>query len=223
MILVIRGHIRDSFSNKKLYNFIERLYNLFPTLVIFIHTWDIFSNNISWRQVPIDNTFVTKDTIYNYFGTLRDCINQILIDDDNQIELRGRLEGKINNGNCPILGWKNHWYGQYQIFDYIYKNFNCENRLVINTRFDILNFINMVNEDRILDFIFKNNNITPSKNIFIVNEEMEGIDNIYLGNIETMYKLVHIFHYDLDNILTQFPDVENQEKLVFKINSLMFN
>ena len=56
MIIIIRGHIRNTFDTKYFYYFIENLYNLFPDLKIFIHTWNIFANNISWRNIQINNT-----------------------------------------------------------------------------------------------------------------------------------------------------------------------
>ena len=54
MILVIRGHIRNSFETKELYNFIEELYNIYPDLKIFIHTWNIFANSVSWRNITVN-------------------------------------------------------------------------------------------------------------------------------------------------------------------------
>lgn len=42
LIVIIRGHIRDSFKTHKLYNFINNIYNLNSNLKIYIHTWNIF-------------------------------------------------------------------------------------------------------------------------------------------------------------------------------------
>jgi len=125
MILIIRGHIRNSFETKNLYNFVEILYNIDSELKVFIHTWNIFSNNISWRKININNTDVNEEIIYNYFGKLRSCIKHIIIDDDQIIKLYGNLVGNINNGLMPIIGWKNYWYGKYQIIDYVYNNFRA--------------------------------------------------------------------------------------------------
>ena len=54
MILIIRGHIRNSFETKNLYNLIKEIHIIFPGLKIFIHTWNIFANNISWRNININ-------------------------------------------------------------------------------------------------------------------------------------------------------------------------
>ena len=50
----------------------------------------------------------------------------IIIDDDATIQLIGNLNGNINNGPMPIIGWKNYWYGKYKIIEYkqIYNKIN---------------------------------------------------------------------------------------------------
>jgi hypothetical protein len=67
MILIIRGHIRKSFETKQLYNLVKELHTIFPDLKIFIHTWNIFSNNISWRNITINQQNVNDKNIYEYF------------------------------------------------------------------------------------------------------------------------------------------------------------
>jgi hypothetical protein len=223
MILVIRGHIRNSFESKDLYNLIEELYNLYPDLKIFIHTWNIFANNISWRKININNNIVNEEIICNYFGKLNICIKHIIIDDDTQIQLNGNLIGNINTYLMPIIGWKNYWYGKYRIIDYIYNNSDSNDEMIVNFRFDIFDNSNNFDKKLIIDFIKKNSKIKFNKNVFLFDCEKNGIDNIYIGNITTMYKLHNKFFYELDDILKKNKDIENQEKLVYRINSQLFN
>jgi hypothetical protein len=219
MILIIRGHIRNSFQTQDLINFIKTIYNIFPDLHIYIHTWNIFSNNISWRKIQINNTTVTQEIIHNYFGDLKHLIKHIIIDDDSKIHLIGNLVGTINNNNMPIIGWKNYWYGKYKIIDYIYNQHINDNEMIINSRFDIFNNSNIFDKELILTFIKNNNGKTFTKNVFMFdNDETNGIDNIYIGNINTMYKLVQLFYYELDFILSIYNNVFNQERLVYKVN-----
>jgi hypothetical protein len=56
MILILRGHIRDSFDNNNLYELIKSIYEKNGDLMIYIHTWSIFQNNLSWRKM--DNIFI---------------------------------------------------------------------------------------------------------------------------------------------------------------------
>jgi len=82
MILIIRGHIRKSFETKELYNLVKELHIIIPDLKIFIHTWNIFSNNISWRNITINEQNVNDKIIYDYFDDLKHLVKHIIIDDD---------------------------------------------------------------------------------------------------------------------------------------------
>ena len=223
MILILRGHIRDAFKNNNLLNLIKDIYNLDSNLKIYIHTWNIFANNISWREIETNTTIVTKEIIYNYFSNsgLEHLLENenIIIDDDTKIELIGNIEGTINNGVMPIIGWKNYWYGKYKIIKHIYDKKIDENELIINLRFDILNNANNSLFKPIIEFIKKNSGVHFTKNVFIHDKETGGIDNMYIGNINTLYKLSHYFHYFLDDILLKYNNTMHQEFLVVRVNN----
>lgn len=228
MILILRGHIRNSFNDLKLYNLINQIYNdIDQNIQIYIHTWNIFANNISWRQIKTNDTIVTEETIYNYFKDLKHLIKHIIIEDDTNIELIGNKDGNINNGPAPLLGWKNYWYGKYQIINYIYNNSPPDeiyNTTCINTRFDLLDLTGKNQQlDSVIIYFIKNNiNRDIKKNIFTKSVEDVGIDNIYIGNIDTVFKLSHHFFYFLDDILLKYTDTVNQEHFVFRENNILF-
>lgn len=232
MILVIRGHVRKTFENKKFYELVKKI-NLIcnlnqEDLHIYIHTWNVFSTNISWRIIDNDYNLITKEIIYNYFGDLQHLIKHIIIDDDKQIELIGNLNGNINNYNMPIIGWKRYWYGKYRIINYLYnvKKINNE-QMIVNLRFDVLDnsnskFLGIFDFDIVVLFFITNNMCKKfEKNKFYFEGEIFGIDNIYIGNINTMYKLTNYFHYNLDEIISKNTDVFSAEKLVYRINNLL--
>ena len=223
MILIIRGHIRNSFENDNLLNLVKAIYDIDSTLKIYIHTWHIFANSISWRHIEHNTTLVTKEIIYNYFNNsgLEHVLEEdnIIIDDDTKIELIGNLQGNINNGLMPIVGWKNYWYGKYKIIKHMYDKKIDDNELIINLRFDILNNSNNGLIEPIINFIKKNIGMHFTKNVFIKEEESGGIDNIYIGNINTLYKLTHKFYYFMDDILKQNNDTIHQEFLVIRVNN----
>jgi hypothetical protein len=228
MILILRGHIRNSFNDLKLYNLINQIYNdNDQNIKIYIHTWNIFANNISWRQIETNNTIVTEETIYNYFNDLKHLIKHIIIDDDTNIQLIGNKDGNINNGPAPLLGWKNYWYGKYQIMNYIYNNSTPDeiyNTKCINTRFDLLDLTGKNQQlDSLIVYFIKNNiNRDIKKNIFTKSVEHVGIDNIYIGNIDTVFKLSHHFFNFLDDILLNYTDTVHQEYFVFRENNILF-
>ena len=224
MILIIRGHIRNTFDTKDFYNLIKNIYYDYPDLKIYIHTWNILSNGISWRNVDKNTDIVTEEYIYDYFNDLNHLIKHIIIDDDTKINLIGNLEGKISNCKMPIIGWKNYWYGKYKIIEYI-NNLNIDfKETIINLRFDILNNSYSLDSEIIINFINNNNVKEFEKNIFIYNFEKCGLDNLYLGNIYTMYKLIFYFNYELDNILlNKINKTNNPEYIVYRMNNILFN
>ena len=145
-------------------------------------------------------------------------IKKVIIDDEDSITLNGNIHGNICKSLAPTIGWKSYWYGKYKICKYLYENESSKN-IVINMRFDVLKNSFSIDCERILNFI---NNVDISneinKNIFLYDEEFRGLDNIYIGNVETMFKLSHIFHHHLDDIIDKYYDVINQEFLVYRIN-----
>lgn len=223
MILILRGHIRNSFDTNELYNLVKKMNIIVPELKIYIHTWGVFANTISWRKIEQNDKKVNDEIIYKYFADLSHLIKHIIIEDDSKIDLIGNLQGNINNSPMPIIGWKNYWYGKHKINDFIYKNVKLnKDENVINCRFDVLNNSNIFTEDKIVKFVINNSNKEFNKNVFLFDKEERGIDNIYIGNMYTMYKLTHTFVYNLDKILEKNKSVFHQEFLVYRINNVIF-
>mgnify|MGYP003980813113 CR=1 FL=1 len=221
MILILRGHIRESFEDNNLLLLIEYIYKIYPDLTIYIHTWNVFSNNISWRNVKSNNKIVNKKIIYNYFRKFRILIKHIIIDDDKNITLHGKTKGKLFNSAMPIVGWKNYWYGKYQIIKHLYDNIENKETPIINCRFDVLKNSFSFNVNNILQFIYSNKNTIFVGNEFIFDTTKEGIDNIYMGSVKTMYILTRCFHNDLDKISSMYPEIINQEFSVFMLNNFI--
>ena len=53
MIIVLRGHIRQSFKNELLYRFIKYICLHYDNVEIYIHTWNIVQNGLSWRKIEM--------------------------------------------------------------------------------------------------------------------------------------------------------------------------
>jgi len=223
MILIIRGHIRGAFLNTSLRQFVKDIIHCGSEIKIYIHTWNIFSNGISWRELEVDNRVVTKEIIYEYFGELAEYIKEIIIDDDSKIELIGKTDGLINGGMCPLKGWKNYWYGKYRILEYIWGDKTVSKKeVVINMRFDLLNNWINFSYHQLLDFIKRNADGNFHNNVFLEDRELWGMDNIYIGNVYTMITLSNFFHQNLDYVLKENGDTIHQEFLVYRINNKLF-
>ena len=236
MIILLRGHIRNSFDTPYLYELMQYLSNNY-NIEIYIHTWDIIQNNISWREIKEKNIPVTNEMIYDYFKDLKHLIKHIIIDNDKELQLFGNTKGYVYK--APCLGWKNMWYGKFRIIKYLFENSNLFesnppiDQLVINLRFDIFSNSQVFDAINIIKFInniayyTSLNNKLLRKNIFIKNiPTCYGIDNIYIGNINTMYKLIRHFHFNLDKIMIRYKynrKIKVQEALVFLENKRLFS
>jgi hypothetical protein len=222
MIIILRGHIRNSFDNDKLYNLIFKISQDF-NISIYIHTWNIQQSNISWRPIQKIDNLITKELIINYFNQkekdLSIYIKHIIIEDDTKIKLIGNLEGTIGP-KCPIIGWKRYIYSLYQIIDYVRKV--SVDDFIFNMRFDIYSNSFYINENNIINLINNNYNKKFKKNIFLYNNLKYGLDNIFCGDSKTMYKLFKYFNENLDYIISKNKFIQNQEFLLFIENELIF-
>lgn len=120
-----------------------------------------------------------------------------------------------------LKGWKNYIYGKYKIIDYIYNKYENKNEMVINCRFDVLGNSCSISNKEIITFIQQNTTSNFDKNIFFKNREVLGVDNFYIGNINTIYKLTKYFNFYLDKILKEnikkcFPEI-----LWYRVNLLL--
>jgi hypothetical protein len=217
MIIILRGHIRQSFNNKDLYDLIKYL-SLNYDIKIYIHTWNIMQSNISWRRMDKINREIDELVIYEYFNDIHHLIKKIIIDNDTQINVIGNRHGNICKSLCPTVAWKYMWYGKYHITESIPKD---TIEPIVNIRFDILNNSYSLSFNDVINFINNNINDEYRKNIFRENIPY-GVDNIYIGNIHTMSKLANHFYYNLDRITMKYPHCGSQELLVYWENNVIF-
>lgn len=221
MILLLRGHIRDSFDNDNLYLLVKELQKIDNNIEIFIHTWNIVQSNISWKNIEAIETIVTNEMIYSYFKDLKTLIKNVIIDNDDNIKLIGNLEGNVGNTICPLIGWKRYWYGIHNLVNFTSSLKYTTEVVVLNMRFDILTCSYHLRENDILNFVKDNIRKQLIKNVFINDFETPGIDNIYMGNMNTMKKISDHFYHNLDEIISN-EKVIYQEVLVFRENNKLF-
>jgi len=224
VILLLRGHIRGSFEDNKLFNFVSKLSNNY-NVKLYIHTWNVYSSNLSWREVNENTNNVTVLDIETYFSGLIDSIQRIVIDDDSNIVLLGDVTGKIYSTRLPKLAWKRMWYGINKIVEII-RAIEDGETLIINTRFDLFDNSNSYKDINVLiNLINRNLHKKLEKNVFLTENSLDliGIDNFFLGNSGTMYRLVNNFHTNLDNLHNYYRKIYYQEVTVFYENNLLFD
>ncbi len=220
MKIILRGHIRNSFDDKRLYDLLHQILKLTETLEIYIHTWNIYQNSLSWRPIKENRNVVNESIIYSYFGNLKPYIKMLIIDDDEKIYLIGKTDGILHNTpRTPLIGWKRYWYGKFKIIEHIYNSYSDKSETILNTRFDILSNSCPLNREDILKFLQENKDKKFTKNK-LLKVTGGGVDNIYIGSINTQYILAYHFHHDLENIVKNSK--EAQEGTVLEKNNLLF-
>jgi hypothetical protein len=219
LIIMIRGHIRDSFKDKRLAELLESLSQKYNT-TIYLHTWNILQSDKSWRQMERNDTEVTETMILDYFSV---PIKEIIIEDESNIELIGNTDGNISISLCPTICWKNMWYGMNKIMNIIEGSPDTSSETtILNIRFDIFTNRNrLFTIPSIKKLIHENFNKYLRNNIFITKEPVVGIDNLILGSVYSMKQLINHFYKDLDKILEKYPEEIHQEFIVYKENPLL--
>lgn len=226
MILLLRGHIRTSFDDGRLRDFVTNVHKLLNgDLEIFIHTWSVFSNGVSWRSMTQNTELVTFEKIHNYFGVeISQCIKQIYIDDDSTIKLLGKTDGKLGRSLLPVIAWKRYWYGKFSLIKNVLAETHTHLTPALNMRFDVFVNSNPISEPFLLDFVSNfSQNLEPDKNLFALSESSYGCDNVYAGTLISMYFLAHHFHMCLDSIMERNKMCEHPEWLVPQENHILFS
>ena len=221
MKIVIRGHIRNSFTTDELYILLKYLSEKYD-IQIYIHTWNKKQNNISWRGIENDPTEITNDTIKTYFKDLFKFVHEIIIEDDEDIELYGNLDGKLASSKTNTLGWKRYIYGQYRVIKHVYDTSDDKDEFLLNIRFDLFTNSYVFPYDEIIKFVDANYGINHTNNVFLKEGKYCGVDNIIIGSVSTNYKLVSAIHFGLDYILEGNKALKNPEFVVPIANDMIY-
>ena len=216
MLLLIRGHIRTSFDTPELYNFVKILYQIYK-VEIYIQTWTVFSNSISWRSVADNPTEVTETIVREYFKEIP--IKSILILDDTKITITGNKSGLVIKSGIPLIGWKNMWYGKAALADHVAAK-EAHDVIIINTRFDLFCNSNNPAVSILLPFIKNNKDTILPYIVFMSHMATAGIDNFYMATVAVNQHRSQHFTRNLDEILArpEYIHTVHPEKLVFYEN-----
>jgi len=220
IVVLIRGHIRNTFKDRRLYDFLTDLGDRY-SVRLYIHTWNTYSSSLSWRKVEENNSIVSFLDIVTYFSGLNCEIQHIEIDDEKGIELIGDTTGNVFSTQLPKLAWKRMWYGINKMMEMI-SVLEDPSTMVVNTRFDLFNnSYSQNNKDVLFRLIDTNLGLTDIK--FLNNPaNLLGVDNYYIGPPKKLYKLVNHFHTNLDSINEQYKKISFQEVVVFYENNRLF-
>lgn len=225
--LVVRGHERGTFGRNHFIDFCTRLRSLCKSknvdLCIHVHTWSESEAKSSHRPLMRSRLRqISVDDVREYFKPVSDCVASVTVENDQDITLAGRTQGRL--GGIPIVAWKRMWHGidaavsaaltdaegddaDHPAMCIRIDNFsNVES--IYHTEISLSKILEMI------DALIK----TPDDNIhFFKNRaDVPGIDNCYGGRLGSIHRLTRSFHSDLDTVASRYPGIHHQEFMVFQ-------
>ena len=209
----IRGHIRDGLFTSGLKDFIAQCETDGHTIDLYCHTWNESEAKTSYKTLDRSHLFTVKEgLIYSYFKGHN--LAKIIIENDLKVKIYGQKTGNVCKSSCPLIAWKRMWAGQFSIVSTVHES-EQKYDLCVNTRYDFFTapicYTPPSHLRRLIarseKFAFKYPNYTKS---------IIGVDNFYVGTPNHMSQLVGDFYYNLDGITQQYPDILNQEELVYR-------
>jgi hypothetical protein len=248
--LMLRGHIRTSFDDDKLYNLLKKMttdYNV----DIYIYTFNIKSAGKIYKteDKEVNNQKITENDIKIYLKDLIKFTKAIIIDENGS----ANLNNDRNIGNISRNKFLHMWNSIYGVIKYV-KNTNIDYIYAINMRLDYyqlsdkfpktfslthmrrLFYVDVFDDfiknlDKTQNFslasIVDNENLNVKTNKFFKNfreknekklnillnikydknDILYGIDNLFAGHIEYLYKLSHTFVFHMDEIFDFLSEI----------------
>jgi hypothetical protein len=193
--LIINIYGYASINDNTLYNFLLELSSRFK-IRIYIYTYNLNRNSIEY-----------------YFEGLN--VVSIIIDEKLYLSNSesSDLSKNIFSSSTPLSKWKTMWSAMFYSINEIYKK-EDDRTIVLNTQFDINYELIDLNELRQTQF---------TKNIFLKDSnDLSGVDNPIIGDKNTLYKLIHTFYNNLDNVSMFYSSFKVPEASIFYENNRIF-
>lgn len=214
MILILRGHIRNSFQDLKLYRLLKHIQQVVE-LELYICTWSVFSTSRSYRLIQDNSTPVTTEIIHAYFKDLVPCIKGLHIMNEDNVTMTGRTEGTVGEV-APIKGWKYMVANIFYFLDALHKSGHNPMSNILTTRFDILHLAcNRVNPQYFMEFVQAHKD--TYRPIVFTKVRIRphcGCDNLMIGKLKFLHALFEKLHFCLDEVLERHPVQLHQEHYV---------
>lgn len=248
--MMLRGHVRSSFDDNKLYNLLKKLTTEY-NVDIYIYTFDVKSAGKIYvkEDKEINNQKITEKDVQNYLKDLIQFTKAIIIDNNSS----ATLINDRNIGNISKNKFLHMWNSIYNVINYV-KDTNIDYTYAINMRLDYyqlsskfpktfsLNHMRRLfyidvfddfiknldktqnfslasivdNEKKNINPFFKNMRERREKKLNVLsnikydkNDILYGIDNLFAGKIEYLFKLSHTFINHMDEIFDFLSEIIN--------------
>lgn len=214
--LILRGHVRSSFNDRKLFDLVAEISDRFETK-IYAHTWNVVQNSISWREMAEVSEPVGEYAVRAYLSGFN--VRWVSVDNDGEIKHVGNTEGKIGRTPCPILGWKNMYWGLLKASGMV-RNSEPPGSVTVQTRFDLLSNPFSPSPQEVLEFLLREYEAVAAgggdeRIRFLRMHCFLGVDNIYMATADDVFRFVSYMYYDMDRILHFHRGTIFQEHISF--------
>lgn len=216
LIIALRGHIRSSMDNNSLLTLLSYLSAVFETR-IYVHTWGVVQNSLSWRNISEIPKTVDAGMVFDYLSGLD--VRSVAVDDDSSISHVGKVDGTIGRTRCPVLGWKNMYWGKIQLMKAI-ADVEPPESATLQMRLDILSNPFSPTTKEIVEFVERERNVLANgagdeRIRFLRMHCFMGVDNIYMAGAGDMLRFTSYMYYDMDRILHVHRGTIHQEHIAF--------
>ena len=189
-------------------------------LIINIYGYPSMNNTLYHFLLELSIKFKIRIYIYTYHFNISEIeyylqgLNVVSIIIDEKINESIDSSKNIFSSNTPLSTWKTMWTGMYYSINEIYKK-EDDRTIILNTQFNINYKLDIdFNELRQIKF---------TKNIFLKDStDLSGVDNPIIGDKNTLYKLIHTFYNNLDNVSMFYSSFTVPEASIFYENNRIF-
>lgn len=222
--IVLRGHVRSSLNDRILHGLVSKISDLFDTK-LYVHTWDIVQNSLSWRGLIEVTNQVSHEDIKEYFSGMD--VNWIKVESDKNLKHVGKTEGFIGFTRCPVLGWKNMYWGIHSGVEAVYRQEPADS-VTVQMRMDVLSNPYSPSENEVLEFLVRDHEVATKGDMwerirFLRMHCFMGVDNIYMARTVDLMRFVSYIYNDMDRILEVHRGTINQEHIAFHERQSFFN
>lgn len=214
--LILRGHIRSSFGDSRLFDLLSAVSNVFE-LRIYAHTWNVVQNSVSWRGLKEIPDPVDESMVRDYLSGLD--VRWVSVSDDKSITHQGKTRGNIGRTPCPVIGWKNMYWGLLQACGVAWLS-EHPHAPTVQTRFDLLSNPFSPSHEEVLNFLSREHEVLTAgagaeRMRFLRMRCFVGVDNIYMATSEDLFRFVSYMYNDMDRILFVHRGTIHQEHIAF--------
>lgn len=202
--ILLRGHVRNSFEKKGLYEFIKKM-TLIYDVDIYIYTFqNQHCENIYSNSNMNNENIISKEMINTYFNDLKNNIKNIIIDKKNADKNNDRMINTVSKNKYLHM-----WQSIYNVCKMIEKN---DYKFVMNMRIDYYELTGKIHHTKLMEKSLRKlflidvfseyvPKINPENGINLLNIALKEEKSYFYNKRNENVKKIMDIEFDADDIL----------------------